>query len=313
MNGGWTLDAAPLLRPPRLRPGARIALVSPAGPSTPERIDAAVERCRHLGFEPVLGRHAARRTGYLAGRDQERLEDLARALREPGIDAVWAIRGGYGTLRILPEFAAGLDGCPPRAYIGFSDNTALHLALARTGRVAFHGPHAGADEFPPLAEQCFRRVLCDGAPAGTLPPDPATPPRTLRGGRARGRLLGGNLSLLAATCGTRFAPRAAGAILFLEEVGEPAYRVDRLLRQLALAGVLDGVAGVAGGRFTDVEADDRPALDALLAEWAEALGVPAVVGLPIGHVGENWTLPLGVAAELDADAATLALLEPAVD
>jgi muramoyltetrapeptide carboxypeptidase len=312
MTGAWTL-AAPPVRPPRLRPGARIALVSPAGPSTAERIDAAVERCRRLGFEPVLGRHAARRTGYLAGRDRERLEDLSRALRDPEIDAVWAIRGGYGTLRILPAFAAGLDAAPPRAYIGFSDNTALHLALVRAGRSAFHGPHAGADEFPALAEACFRRVLCDGGPAGTLPADPAVAPLTLQGGVARGRLLGGNLSLLAATCGTAYAPRAAGAILFLEEVGEPPYRVDRLLRQLALAGALDGVAGVAAGRFTEVDEADRPALDDLLAEWAAALGVPAVAGLPIGHVGDNWTVPLGVAAELDADAGTLTLLEPAVD
>lgn len=303
-----------MIRPPRLRPGARVALVSPAGPSMPDRIEAALARCRHFDLEPVLAPSAGETLGYLAGPDEVRRADLQAAFDDPSVDAVWAIRGGYGTMRVLPR----LDFAPlvrrPKAFVGFSDNTALHLALARAGLVSFHGPHAGGS-FPALAERCFRDVLFEAAPAGPLPPAPSDPtPRALVGGVAEGELIGGNLAMLAALCGTPWALEARGRIVVIEDVGETVYRIDRMLVQLALAGALEGAAGIAFGRFTDTPATDaaRP-LETVLEECALSLGVPAVMELPVGHVDENWTLPFGVRARLDADAGTLELIEPAVE
>jgi muramoyltetrapeptide carboxypeptidase len=202
----------------------------------------------------------------------------------------------------------------PRVYLGFSDNTAIHLWLLGENMVSFHGPHAGA-ELPPLAELCLQLALFSDQPAGQLPlPTDATPPATLVSGSAEGELVGGNLSLVAALCGTPWQPTARGRLLFIEDVGEPGYRVDRMLRQLLFAGVLDGVAGLAGGRFTDCDTPEEAAEVAdTVREFAQQLGVPAVLGFPIGHDADNWTVPLGVRARLDADACSLSLLEPAVE
>lgn len=302
-----------MIRPRRLAAGDRVALVSPASPVEDERIERAIARCRRLGFEPVPGGAVRRRVGYLAGDDAERAADLQRALDDARIAAIWPLRGGYGVMRILPwlDFSALVER--PKAVIGFSDNTALHLALRKRGLVSFHGPHAGAAEFPEAAEASFRRTLCEAAPAGRVPcPDGAAEP--LRGGRAEGALAGGNLALLAATCGTPCQLDARGAILVIEDVAEPVYRIDRMLTQLAQAGVARGIAGVAFGRFTRIprQEHDRPLRDVLL-EWVRMLDVPAVAGLPIGHIDACCTLPLGVRARLDADAGTLDVLEPAVE
>jgi muramoyltetrapeptide carboxypeptidase len=255
---------------------------------------------------------AAGRHRYLAGTDAERLSDLQAAFDEPSIDAVWALRGGYGTLRILEALDLGRQTRDPIPFIGFSDNTSLHVRHAALGVVSFHGPHPSA-ELAAETETAFRRVLFDAAAPGILPSraeDPA--PRTLVGGRVEAPLAGGNLSLLAAMCGTRFTPSARGRILFLEDVGEPAYRVDRMLWQLEHAGVMEGVVGLALGRFTEAPDDDRYPVAEVLAELARRRGVPAVTDLPFGHVRHTWTLPVGGLALLDADQATLALTAPAV-
>ena len=300
------------LRPRALRPGARVALVAPAGPLEPGRIDRAVERCRKLELEPVVYPSAARRQGHLAGSDQERLADLQAAFDDPAIDAVWALRGGYGTLRILDALDLSRQRRAPIPFIGFSDNTNLHARHARAGVISFHGPHPGAD-FPAETEASFQAALFSGAAPGPLrsrPGDPA--PRTLVGGSAVGRLVGGNLAILASLCGSRDSISARGRILFLEDVGEPAYRVDRMLLQLQRAGVVDGVAGLAFGRFTGVREawGDVPAV---LTEFARRLGVPAVADLPFGHTEHNCTIPVLANACLDGDAATLTLSESATE
>jgi muramoyltetrapeptide carboxypeptidase len=299
-----------MIRPPRLRDGARVALVAPAGPVTRERIDAAVAHCEVLGLEPVLGQCALRRyAGYLAGNDAERLADLRWALTEPEIDAVWALRGGYGTMRLLPELDLAPLVTAPRAFLGFSDNTAVHLALHARGVISFHAPHAG-NNASELALRTMKAVLWTAAPAGALELPADTTTTTLCAGVTEAPLIGGNLTLLAALCGTPAQPAAAGAILFVEEIGEEPYRIDRAWTQLVLSGVLDRVAGVVVGHFT--ECGKRDQLLELLHRLVAPLGVPAVAGLPIGHQDDNWTLPLGVRSRLDAGNATLALLEPAV-
>lgn len=301
------------MRKPRaLRSGARVALVAPAGPVSAERLQLSVERCVALGLEPVVYNGARQRDGYLAGPDAQRLADLQAALDDHAIDAVWALRGGFGTTRILHQLDLTRLRAQPKPFIGFSDNTALHALFGRAGLVSFHGPHPGA-EFPPETEAALRSVLFRAQPGGILPLRSSDPvPRMLVPGRAEAPLIGGSLALLAALCGTAVAVQARGCILFLEDVGEPAYRLDRMLVQLREAGVLNGVVALALGRFTETPDPLEPEVATLLRDFAETLGVPAVVDLPIGHVAHNWTLPVGVRARLDADAALLELTEAAV-
>ncbi|MCA9764473.1 MAG: LD-carboxypeptidase [Gemmatimonadetes bacterium] len=311
--------------PPRLAPGATVALVAPSGPLL-ERDDLtrASELCEAMGYVPRLGPHAGDAYGYLAGRDDDRLADLNAALTDPGIDAVWCIRGGDGMNRIVHRIDFEGFARRPRPVIGFSDITVLLLALwQRTGVVTFHGPIARAP-MPKFQRWHFDRVLTSIAPAGPLgrpaPPGDTLVPTSGRiyplvGGRARGRLVGGNLTLVQALLGTPYAPDTDGAILFLEDVGEDVYRVDRMLAHLRLAGMLDRLAGVAIGRFTELDRSTPSGalgLDEVLHTYFGTRGIPVVVGFPFGHIDDQWTLPVGVLAELDADRGELSLLEPAV-
>ncbi len=255
---------------------------------------------------------AAAREGFLAGPDDTRLADIQAAFDDPSIDGVWALRGGYGTLRILDRLSLERQRRDPIPFIGFSDNTTIHVEHAAQGVVSFHGPHPGGD-FPPETEEMLRRVLFSASPAGVLPRHTTEPePRTLLGGTARGPLWGGNLTILASLCGSSSQLSAKGRILFIEDVGEPSYRVDRMLMQLERAHVLEGVAGIAMGRFTDVSEGEEKTLLTVLDDFAQRHGVPAVADLPFGHVQHNCTLPVGALAELDAAAGTLEVLEGAV-
>jgi muramoyltetrapeptide carboxypeptidase len=313
------------IRPPRLAPGARVALIAPSGPLLERDDQARAEAlCRALGLSPVILPHASRAYGYLAGHDAERLADLNAALTDPQYDAVWCLRGGDGMNRIVADVDFAGFARAPKPVIGFSDITVLLLALWReTGVIAFHGPVA-REPMPGLARRTFERVLMHDQPAGPLelpaaPLDVLVPEDgrvvTLVGGRAEGTLLGGNLTLLQSLVGTRFQPDLRGAILFLEDIHEELYRIDRMLAHLRLAGLLDGLAGVAIGHFSDCRRgtpDGALGLDAVLHTYFGTRGIPVVMGLPIGHIAAQWTLPVGVRAALDADAGTLTLLDPAV-
>ncbi|HEU4827833.1 MAG TPA: LD-carboxypeptidase [Gemmatimonadales bacterium] len=311
--------------PRMLVPGARIALVAPAGPLL-ERDDLrrAEELVRAIGCEPLLGRNAHAHLGYLAGSDAERAADLNDALRNPEAHAIWCIRGGYGMTRVLDQVDFAAFARQPKPVIGYSDITALLLALHHgTGIPAFHGPIArhGLTGF---SRAHFERVLMRPEAPGLLDrlpqADGVLVPRehriaTLSAGTAEGRLIGGNLSLIQCLVGTRFLPDLRGAILFLEDVGEEVYRIDRMLSHLRLAGALDGIAGVVVGQFTEMGrrgADGAMGFDRVLSHYLDPLGVPVAMGFPIGHVDDQWTLPIGIRARLDADAGTLELLEPAV-
>ncbi len=302
-----------ILRPRALFPGARVALVAPGGALSPARLAAARQRCRGLGLDPVLSSPRGKARGFLAASDDERLAELQRALEDPDIDAVWALRGGYGAIRIVHRLDLGRQRSDPIPFIGFSDNTVLHVAHGEAGVASFHGPHPGGD-FPPGTEAAFRRVLFSTDPAGPLRgegPHPAG--RPLVGGRADGPLWGGNLTTLASLCGSSIALAASGRILCLEDVGEPAYRVDRMWVQLERAGVLRGVKGVALGGFTQLREGEGEAVHAVLRERALELGVPAVTNLPFGHMAHNVTLPLGIRAQLNGDEGRLEIVEGAVE
>jgi muramoyltetrapeptide carboxypeptidase len=302
-----------------------VALVAPAGPLLDrDDLTRAEALCRALDYEPLLAPHAGARYGYLGGTDEQRLADLNAALRDPAVDAVWCIRGGYGLTRILGgvDFPALVRR--PKAVIGFSDVTALLAGVTRcAGVVGFHGPNARTS-MPGFSRRHFERVLSCAAPAGPLEPLPqpagvlvARENRivTLQGGVAEGRLAGGNLSLLQCLIGTGFFPDLDGALLVLEDVGEDLYRVDRMLSHLRMAGALDRLAGVLVGRFSELQrgtGDGALGFDEVLATYFGPLRIPVALGFPVGHIDDQWTLPLGIQARLDADTGEVSLLEPAV-
>lgn len=288
------------LVPPPLSAGAHVALVAPAGPLSAADLARAEHNVRSLGWEPVVGAHALAHADYFAGTDAERLADLNAALADPGVDAVWCLRGGYGAMRLLDGIDYDALRRQPRTILGFSDVTALHLACAARvpGLTTFHGPTARG-----ALGDFSRRSLEHAVGARRGEPCGAAPEaRALRAGRATGRLAGGNLALLAALAGTSYAPRFDGAVVVLEDVNEPVYRVDRMLRQLLMAGAFAGCRALLFGHCTHCpepcEDDGRRTLDAVVAEAAELLDVPAVVGVPVGHIDAQWTLPLGAHAEV---------------
>ena len=303
-----------------------MALVAPSGPCLGEAdIARAVDLCRTFGFLPLPGEHVRDHHGYLAGTDADRLSDLNGAIRDPDIDAIWCVRGGYGLTRLLDAIDFPALEHRPKAIIGFSDITVLLAGtLSQAGLAAFHGPTA-RHAMPVFSRHHFERVLCRAAPAGRLerlpePVDGRARPAdsvvtTLRPGVAEGPLVGGNLCLLQCLIGTRFLPDLEGAILFLEDVGEALYRVDRMLAHLSSVGAFAKLAGVMVGRFTEMRHDTGEGafgFDEVLAHYFGGLGVPVAYGFPVGHIDDQWTLPLGVRARLDATAGELELLESAV-
>ncbi len=278
-----------------------MALVAPAGPlHGPEDVRRAEDNARSLGWETSVGAHVLQRNGYLAADDAGRVADLNGAIRDDRVDAIWCLRGGYGTMRLLDLVDYDALGARPRALIGYSDITALHHAIAnRSALGGLHGPCART----PLSE--FARDSLARATRGDDPCGVAPRARVLRGGRARGPLAGGNLALLAALVGTPYLYVPDGAILMLEDVNEPVYRIDRMLRQLRLAGVLSRCGGLVLGAFTERGGDESEngdaALERVMREASEAVTGPCLAGAPVGHIDDQWTWPMGALAELDAD------------
>lgn len=298
----------PMKFPALLQPGSRVALVAPAGPLRDETdLERAVASVRSCDWEPVIGAHVLERDGYLAGRDAHRLADLNTFAVDPTVDAIWCIRGGYGAMRLLDGLDYDAWQRHPKALIGYSDITALHAAIGqRAALITFHGPTARA-QLTTFSRASLRCAVADGTDSGGTALDALT----LQSGRAEGRLVGGNLALVAALIGTRYEPSFDGAILVLEDVNESVYRLDRMFTQLRLSGALDQLAGIALGQFTEIpeetEGDTRPLLD-LLYEVADQCAVPCLADLPIGHTADQWTIPLGATAELDADNKTLMVI-----
>ncbi|GAB2892566.1 LD-carboxypeptidase [Streptomyces deserti] len=302
-----------LVRPPRLAPGARVAVVAPSGPVPEERLQAGLDVLRGWDLDPVVAPHVLDRHGafdYLAGTDADRAADLQHAWCDPSVDAVLCARGGYGAQRIvdLLDWTA-MRAAGPKVFVGFSDITALHEAFAtRLGLATLHGPMAAGVDFikHARAQEHLKATLFAPETVRTLPAGTALVP-----GRSRGVTLGGCLSLLAADLGTPHArPSARGGLLCLEDVGEETYRLDRYLTQLLRAGWLDGVRGVLLGSWEQCDPYER--VRALLTDRLGGLGVPVVEDVGFGHCDGALTIPFGLAAQLDADAGTLTLDEPAL-
>ncbi len=306
------------LRPPRLRRGDRVAIVVPSSPvRSRERLDAGLGVLRDWGLEPVVLDGADRTHGHLAGTDGERAEELNTAFRDPSLRAVLTARGGYGVTRILDRLDWEALATDPKLLVGFSDVSALLLgAWRRVGLVSVHGQFVGRLSLQPrVTLELLRRLLFDPEPLGALEQPAAGPAlRTVAGGVAEGSIIGGNLSLVASLLATPDQPETDGAIVFLEDVAEAPYRIDRMLTQLRRAGLFDRVAGVIVAELRDCEPpDDRPSLTTseVVDEVLGDLGVPVLEGLAIGHVDRQIPLPIGARARLDADDGALTLLEAA--
>lgn len=316
-----TAARPPVLKPPRLRPGDRVGMINPARAAfRTEPVEIQAEALEALGLVPVKGENFYKRRGYLAGTDEERAADINAFFADRSIKGLMGI-GGWGSARLLPHLDYDLIRANPKPIAGFSDVTALLNGVhARTGLVTFHGPHPRVK----ASADYFRRVLLDGEMVTFQNPseineDELVQTRdryaTIHPGRARGRLIGGNLTVLAAIVGSPYLPDFDGAILFLEDVREAIYRIDRMMTQLRLAGLLDRLAGFAFGRCTDCEPGTSYGsltLEEVLDDHVRPLGIPAYRGAMVGHIKEQFTLPLGIEAEIDAEAGSLRLLEPAV-
>lgn len=302
----------PLTRPRRLSRGDRVAVVATSGPLVPERLGRGVRTLESWGLEVSVGEHALEVRRHLAGTDEQRAADLQAAWCDPAVRAVVCGRGGSGAARVvdLVDWAA-MRAAGPRVLVGFSDVTVLHQAVARRlGLVSLMGPMAATEVFAgdhpdATSVEGLRAALMDPQSARTLA---AGTLRAVVGGTSRGALVGGTLSLLAQSAGTADQQPATGAIAVLEDVGEPTYRLDALVTQLLRSGWFAGVAGVVLGTFQGC----GPDAEEVVAERLGALGVPLAAGLPFGHGRPQLTVPLGVEADLDTDAGTLVLRQPAL-
>lgn len=305
MNCVETLDS-PL--PRALPANARFAIVAPAGPA---RLDADKARqwFTDRGYQCRLYPGVNQTDGYLAGSDQQRLQDLHDAFQAPDIDAILCMRGGYGSMRLLDALDFDLIRRHPKPLVGYSDITALHTVLNRhAGLITFHGAMLNADllggKLEPTVSSLFEQLGGRQGEGDAIVHPAAYPLTTLVQGVASGRLVGGNLSLLGATLGTVAELDSQGAILFIEDVNEPLYRVDRLLTQLRLAGKLQGLRGVLVGDFAGVTV---AAMTPLLLDIFGPLGVPVLAGWRSGHCDPNLCLPMGARVRLDASDRTLVL------
>lgn len=300
-----------LLVPPMLQVGARVALISPSGPlQGPHELERAVATAESIGWEVHVGQSALRRTGYFAGSDAQRGDDVLAALHDDSIDGIWCLRGGYGAMRLLPWLSVELLRRHPKALIGFSDVTALHAAWQRAGLVSYHGPTARASLSDFSRNSLVRAVLHGTDSCGEAPEA-----RVVRSGCVTGRLVGGNLALVSSLCGTPWAVDGRDAIVVLEDIGEATYRIDRMLTHLRLAGTFDGCVGVAFGHCTDCpdsSDDGTRSIEVIVTELANTLQVPTLQGIPVGHISDQWTVPFGAIATLDVDARTLSVSTAAV-
>lgn len=316
--------ARPGLPVPRLRLGDTVGLIAPASSDDdPQHLETAMATVRGMGLVPRLGRHVSDRVGYLSGTDADRAADIHAMFADDAVRAVFSIRGGWGSARLLPLLDWELIRAHPKLLVGMSDLTALHLAFAaRAGFPTIHAPNV-ANRWLAASWNSFWRLAFTGeAPvlggpeadaAAALPRPPTT---TIRPGKARGRLLGGNLTVLSTLMGTPWLPDFDGAVLLVEDVGEAEYRIDRMLNQLALAGVLGKLAGAVFGQCARCTSGTPDyvgfTVPQIVEHYFAPLGVPAFAGANAGHVANQLSLPMGAEVEIDADAGTIRLLKPIV-
>ncbi len=289
--------------PARLRVGDTVGLITPGSFLDDAGLEKAVTQVQGLGLRVKPGQYVRAERGFLAGTDSERLADLHAMFADREVKAIWCGRGGYGCGRLLPLIDLELIRKNPKVLIGYSDITALLNYISReTGLVTYHGPVASS-AFPPYTQEGILNAVMEGRTLQPIELSDATIDRfVIRPGMASGRLWGGNLSLLAAAAGTDYAPPIRDSLLFIEEIGEKPYRIDRMLTQLRQAWKLEEAAGIMLGTFADCEADaaDRSlTLKETLIDRLGDLDLPVAYGFPIGHIDDMCTLPVGLTASMD--------------
>jgi len=313
------MSAPSIIFPSRLATGDTIGLAAPASPpDKPEIIDEAIDRFTTQGFQVKPGKYLRKRDGYLAGSDEERAEDINALFADPEVKGIFALRGGYGSCRILPLLDYDVIRANPKPFVGYSDLTAMQLAiLVKTGLVTFHGSNASSAFQPENIAACRQMLM-------TSDGDRRTPCKsseilfsreavngaalkTVVSGRATGQLLGGNMTCLLRLLATPYAPDFREAILFLEDTGEKAYRVDGMFTHLRLAGILSQIGGLVLGQFDHTDPAEQTRIADCLQREAERIGVPCVSGAPIGHFPGQIIVPQGAQAELDAGEGILKL------
>lgn len=310
-----------IIKPAALKKGDVIGIIAPASPpSVPEKITKGAEYLERLGYRVKLGKNIRNVYGYLAGTDQERADDIHEMFTNKDVKAIIALRGGYGTPRLLPLLNFSLIKKNPKILVGYSDLTALQLAIfKKTGLVTFAGPMAGVEMWntiDPFTEEHFWAMVTSKKKFGPVTNPDGNTLHKLNSGTASGRLLGGNLSLISAIIGSPYCPSFKNSLLFIEEIEEECYRFDRMMNHLRIAKILNEVKGIIIGELTDVKASDtsKPFLTAeqILNDYLLPLRKPAATGLGHGHVSKKLTMPIGIKGTLNTDKGTLSFDESAV-
>lgn len=301
------------IRPQRLQQGDTIGIIAPAGPPNQESLERSLVFLEQLGLKWKFGKSVKNVHGYLAGTDEERLDDLHDMFADPTIKGIMCAKGGYGSARFADKIDYQLMQENPKIFWGFSDITFLHTAMGvYSNLVTFHGPmlatNVGKDSFDALSAKMFQQLF---EPMELHYTEAIGPLETVTGGVAQGELVGGNLSLLVSGIGTKFEVDTKGKLLLIEDIGEEPYRVDGLLNQLRMAGKLNEVAGIIVGDFADAtskKGQESLTLDEVFDHYLAGLGKPVVKGFKIGHCEPHFAIPLGAGAKLDADNRTLTIL-----
>lgn len=326
MNFAFPDTKAKVLKPSALKQGDTIGLVCPAYSAfIREEVQIAVESLEILGFKVKKGEHMFDRYGYLAGTDADRAADINKMFADKSINGIMAMHGGWGCARILPLLDYKTIGQNPKVFIGYSDITALLLGIyAKTGLVTFHGP-VGSSSWNNFSVDNFKNMLIEGNAMQMSNPVKKgdnlvqTDDRiyTINAGKATGKLIGGNLTVLSHILGSPYTPDFKGSILFLEDVGEDIYRMDRMITQLKLAGILNQISGFVFGKCTDCPPSKGGygslTMEDIFEDHIKPLKIPAFSGAMIGHIKDKFTIPVGLEATIDAEKGSIALNEAAVN
>ncbi len=310
-----------IIKPKKLEKGDLIGVISPAStPADLSKIENGVNYLEKLGYRVEVGKNVGKEEGYLAGNDSERLSDFNEMFKNKNVKGVFSVRGGYGSGRLLDSLDFNLIKKNPKILVGYSDITALQLAIfKKTGLITFAGPMLATDfggRINKYTEENFWKIITNNKKIGKLHNPREEKFFALTKGRAEGKILGGNLAVLASIMGTEFFPDFKNTILLLEDIGEQPYRVDRLLNQLKLAKVFKQISGVILGRFVDCYETDKTKksieLNSVIAHYFADMKIPVLYSFSHGHVKENLTIPLGVKSKINSTRGFVELMENAV-
>ncbi len=323
---GLFKDEPPIIKPPRLKAGDKLAIVAPGSYISQEELQDSIKNLNQLGFETTYSEKVLLQSGYFAGTDKDRAQDLMEKFSDKNVKGIVCARGGYGCSRILPMLDYDIIRANPKVLIGYSDITALlYGTYKKSGLITFHGP-VGTSTFNDYSVNNFNKVLINPERTSLFPNSISGDDENIYGvtsivkGKGKGRLVGGNLSIMVSLIGTEFDVDYSKKIIFIEEIGEEPYRIDRMLTQMIQAGKFANAAGVMMGIFRKCEVKKESDLTAksftlmeVLQDRLGSLKVPVIYGMSFGHVKDKFTIPFGALAELDAGKQTFTLLEKAVN